>query len=53
MSSGEIAIFCAGRGQNNAPTQQGVLITIAGANAFVQVARDKDYPAMAIPYQGD
>jgi hypothetical protein len=44
MVSGEIALFNAGNGDgtdsgNLVPT---VTVVIAGANAFVQVARDKD-----------
>ena len=41
MMNGEIAIFCAGRGSQD-DTKSTVTVTIAGANAFVQVARDKD-----------
>jgi hypothetical protein len=56
MVSGEIALFCVGRGsnQNNTPGAAGsaynasIPVVIAGANAFVQVARDKDYPAPAV-----
>ena len=41
MVSGEIAVFCAGEGDptDSKPT---VTVTIAGANAFVQVARVTD-----------
>jgi|SRR5581483_3495335 len=41
MSSGEIAIFNAGKG-NPTDTKQTVSITIGGAAAFVQVARSQD-----------
>lgn len=44
MSAGEIAIFNAGAGDNT-DTKQLVDIVIGGANAFVQVARDKDRPS--------
>jgi hypothetical protein len=43
MVSGEIAIFNAGSGQPNASTLKPaseVVVVIAGANAFVQVARE-------------
>lgn len=41
MTSGEIAVFCAGNG-NPDDTKPTVTITIAAAAAYVQVARDKD-----------
>jgi|ERR1051325_7391490 hypothetical protein len=41
MSSGEIAIFCCGNGSPD-DAKPTVTVAIAGANAFVQVARDKD-----------
>lgn len=41
MVSGEIAIFCCGNG-NPDDASPYVAVVIAGANAFVQVARDKD-----------
>ena len=41
MSSGEIMIFCAGEGDYT-DTKPTVTIAIAGANAFVQVARNVD-----------
>lgn len=41
MSTGEIAIFNAGRG-NPDDAKPTISILIGGANAFVQVARDKD-----------
>lgn len=39
MTSGEIAIFCAGQG-NPADSKATVTVTIGGAAAYVQVARD-------------
>lgn len=41
MSSGEIAIFNAGRG-NPDDTKPTITVTIAAASAFVQVARELD-----------
>lgn len=41
MMAGEIAVFCAGRG-NPTDSKPTITVTIAGAAAFVQVARDKD-----------
>lgn len=41
MSSGEIAIFCCGEGDPT-DSKATVTVTIAGANAFVQVARNQD-----------
>lgn len=41
MTSGEIAVFCAGNG-NPDDTKPTVTITIGAAAAYVQVARDKD-----------
>jgi hypothetical protein len=43
MMAGEIAIFCAGKGDPN-DTDPLVSIVIAGAAAFLQVARDTDRP---------
>jgi len=47
MTSGEIAVFNAGRG-NPDDTKPTITITIGGANAFVQVARDKDREKLAV-----
>lgn len=41
MTSGEIAIFCAGNG-NPDDSKPTITVTIGAAAAFVQVARDKD-----------
>jgi len=41
MSNGEIERFCAGEG-NPTDSKATVTITIGGANAFVQVARNHD-----------
>ncbi len=41
MSTGEIMIFCAGEG-NPVDTKATVTVAIAGAAAFVQVARNYD-----------
>jgi hypothetical protein len=46
MASGEIAIFSAGRGDQD-DAKPTITITIAGANAFVQVARNVDRPKLA------
>ncbi len=43
MSSGEIMIFCCGEG-NPDDAKATVTVTIGAANAFVQVARNKDRP---------
>ena len=45
MSTGEIAIFNAGDG-NTDDKKLTVTITIAGANAFMQLARDVDRPQL-------
>lgn len=47
MTSGEIAIFCAGRG-NPDDTKPTISVVIGGANAYVQVARDKDREKLAV-----
>jgi|GEM_PF-6481286 len=44
MSTGEVAIFNAGGGDNT-DTKQLVDVVITGAACFLQVARDKDRPA--------
>lgn len=44
MSTGEVIIFNVGRGDNS-DTKPTITVTIAGAAAFVQVARDNDRPA--------
>lgn len=50
MSTGEIAIFCAGNGSPD-DAKATVTVTIAAASAFVQVARDKDRERLQInPY---
>lgn len=47
MSSGEIAIFNAGRG-NPDDTKSTISVVIAGAAAFVQVARDTDRQKLTV-----
>lgn len=59
MSSGEIMLFCVGKGSNqNNEGAAGlggqnfqIPVVIAGANAFVQVARDMDYPRPTVKSQ--
>ena len=46
MSSGEIVIFNAGRGDPD-DTKATIGIVIGGANAYVQVARDIDRPKLS------
>jgi hypothetical protein len=41
MMANEIAVFCVGRGSQD-DTKTTVTVIIGGANAYVQVARDKD-----------
>lgn len=47
MVSGEIAIFNSGRG-NPDDTKPTISVVIGGANAFVQVARNKDREKLAV-----
>lgn len=50
MTSGEIAIFCAGNG-NPDDSKPTVTVTVAAAAAYVQVARDKDRERLQVnPY---
>jgi hypothetical protein len=52
MSTGEVIIFNAGKG-NPDDSKSTVTVTIGAANAFVQVARDKDRERLLPnPYNG-